>query len=107
MGRLPQSYRVHTTLFPPSLIPHAIHALILTGTLLFASHTQIVLRLAPSMPLIYWAAAAAIVRDAEPTAQEGASPATTKVRWSYVWVWWSVVWGALSVVLWTAFLPPA
>ncbi|KAI0631661.1 GPI mannosyltransferase 2 [Trametes polyzona] len=76
----------------PSIAPHALHALALSLVLLFASHTQIVLRLAASMPLTYWAAAWLLVE--RPRAG----------RW---WVGWSVVWGAVSCVLWAVFLPPA
>ncbi|KAJ7727668.1 glycosyltransferase family 76 protein [Mycena maculata] len=75
-----------------SIAPHAIHALIMCGTLLFASHTQIVLRFAAAMPLTYWAAAWLLVEA--PT-------------WGRAWVTWSILWGALSVLLWGAFLPPA
>ncbi|KAI0641782.1 GPI mannosyltransferase 2 [Trametes meyenii] len=76
----------------PSIAPHVIHALILSLLLLFASHTQIVLRQAASMPLTYWAAAWLLVER------------PVLGRW---WVGWSVVWGALSCVLWAVFLPPA
>ncbi|TFY79432.1 hypothetical protein EWM64_g4582 [Hericium alpestre] len=75
-----------------SITPHAMHALVMSCAYLFASHTQIVLRQAAAMPLVYWAAAWLVVE---------------KPRWGKVWVVWSVVWGAISVVLWTAFLPPA
>ncbi|TFY56167.1 hypothetical protein EVJ58_g7801 [Rhodofomes roseus] len=76
----------------PSIAPHAIHALILTLTLLFAAHTQIILRLAASMPFTYWAAAWLLVEHR---------------RWGKYWVGWSVIWGAVSIILWTTFLPPA
>ncbi|KAI0667402.1 GPI mannosyltransferase 2 [Trametes maxima] len=75
-----------------SIAPHVIHALILSLLLLFASHTQIVLRQAASMPVTYWAAAWLCVER------------PVFGRW---WVGWSVVWGALSCVLWAVFLPPA
>ncbi|KAJ6558584.1 glycosyltransferase family 76 protein [Mycena vulgaris] len=75
-----------------SIAPHAIHALIMCGILLFASHTQIVLRLAASMPITYWAAAWLLLEHP---------------KWGRAWVAWSVVWGAFSVLLWGAFLPPA
>ncbi|CAL1707970.1 unnamed protein product [Somion occarium] len=74
------------------LIPHAVHAFIFTNILLFASHTQIILRLAASMPFTYWAAAYLVMEY--PKAGRA-------------WVTWSVVWGAVSLVLWTTFLPPA
>ena len=76
----------------PALAPHVIHALLMCLILLFASHTQIVLRFAATMPCTYWAAAWLLVER----------PALGK--W---WVGWSVVWGAVSCVLWGAFLPPA
>lgn len=76
----------------PSVAPHAIHAFIFTLMLLFTAHTQIVLRLAASMPFTYWAAAWLLVEHP---------------LWGKRWVTWSVVWGAVSVVLWATFMPPA
>ncbi|KAJ7039270.1 glycosyltransferase family 76 protein [Mycena alexandri] len=76
----------------PSIAPHAIHALIMSAILLFASHTQIVLRLAAAMPITYWAAAWLLLEHP---------------KLGRAWVAWSVLWGALSVLLWGAFLPPA
>jgi phosphatidylinositol glycan class V len=75
-----------------SLTPHAIHAVVFTFILLFASHTQIVLRVAASMPFTYWAAAWVCVKY--PT-------------YGAAWVTWSVLWGLISVILWGTFLPPA
>ncbi|KAJ7188456.1 glycosyltransferase family 76 protein [Mycena filopes] len=75
-----------------SIAPHAIHALFMCSILIFASHTQIVLRLAASMPITYWAAAWLLIEHP---------------KWGRAWVAWSVLWGALSVLLWSAFLPPA
>ncbi|KAJ7251752.1 GPI mannosyltransferase 2 [Mycena haematopus] len=75
-----------------SIAPHAIHALFMSATLLFASHTQIVLRLAASMPITYWAAAWLLLEHP---------------GWGRAWVTWSLLWGALSILLWGAFLPPA
>ncbi|KAI1789903.1 mannosyltransferase [Ganoderma leucocontextum] len=88
----PPSASTPSPFLHPSLAPHAVHALIMALLLLFASHTQIVLRVAASMPCIYWAAAWLLVEQ----------PALG--RW---WVGWSVVWGAVSCMLWAAFLPPA
>lgn len=75
-----------------SITPHVIHSTALGLTLLFAAHTQIALRLASSLPVTYWAAAWLMVEH------PGAG------KW---WVYWSVAWGAVSIVLWTVFLPPA
>ncbi|KAI0320757.1 GPI mannosyltransferase 2 [Amylostereum chailletii] len=76
----------------PSLTPFTVHTVIMCAILLFSSHTQIALRLAPSLPTTYWAAAWLLV---------------SYPRVGRAWVLWSVVWGAVSVVLWGVFLPPA
>ena len=77
---------------PRSLAPHGIHAFVFTFILLFASHTQIILRFAASLPFTYWSAARLLVEHP---------------RLGKWWVGWSVVWGAVSLVLWSTFLPPA
>lgn len=90
------SYVIHTLtsnkVLSSSITPHAIHACVLCWMLLFNSHTQIILRLAPSMPLVYWAAAWLVINH--PMAG----------KW---WVGWSLLWGMVSVLLWSVFLPPA
>ncbi|KAF8513114.1 glycosyltransferase family 76 protein [Hysterangium stoloniferum] len=75
-----------------SVLPHAIHALILALTLLFSAHTQIILRFASALPFTYWCAARLLLE---------------RPSWGRAWVTWSILWGALSVVLWGTFLPPA
>ncbi|KIK67109.1 glycosyltransferase family 76 protein [Collybiopsis luxurians FD-317 M1] len=75
-----------------ALVPHAIQACVLCCTLLFGSHVQIILRLAPSMPLMYWAVAWLVIDH--PKAG----------KW---WVGCSVVWGTIAILLWSVFLPPA
>lgn len=81
--------------FAPSIAPHAIHALLMSSILLFASHTQIVLRLAPSMPFTYWAAAYILTHS------------THHPFLSRFWLPWAWIWSLVSVILWIAFLPPA
>lgn len=76
----------------PSLLPHVFHALALTLLLTLNAHVQIALRVLPSLPLVYWAAAWLLVE---------------RPGWGRAWVAWSVVWGAVSCVLWAVFLPPA
>ncbi|KAL0956090.1 hypothetical protein HGRIS_002258 [Hohenbuehelia grisea] len=101
----------------PSLTPHAIHAFVTASTLLFSANTQIALRLAAALPAVYWAAAwlywrtsereeVKMVRDVRSDARETSQP---KSRWqsSKCYITWSMVWGALSIVLWAGFLPPA
>ncbi|KAG8910533.1 ER membrane glycoprotein subunit of the GPI transamidase complex-like protein [Tulasnella sp. 417] len=77
---------------------HAIHCLIFSLILLFASHVQIVLRLSSSMPYTYWAAASLIMQYKG----EGGG-----WNWARIWVVYLVVWSFVSMVLWATFLPPA
>ena len=81
--------------FRPSVAPHALHALFMSLILLFASHSQIVLRLAPSMPFTYWALAYILAHP-------------HRHPWvSTLWIPCAFIWSFLSVILWVAFLPPA
>ncbi|KAJ3509714.1 hypothetical protein NMY22_g16200 [Coprinellus aureogranulatus] len=134
----------------PALTPHVLHGIFTASLLLFASHTQITLRLAASMPVVYWAAAwlwthtdscaaskidklgsrsgsgenvetsdddelelvapvAEDVSEGDPQTGHGRHGTYNyKYRtWAKAWVYWSAIWGAVSVVLWAAFLPPA
>ncbi|KAL1718758.1 glycosyltransferase family 76 protein [Schizophyllum commune] len=103
------SYTARTTTSPslspflsPALTPHVLHATFMALVLIFASHVQIVLRFAAAMPATYWAGAWLLVR--------GRCAGGDSMPWAWAgraWVAWSVVWGALSVLLWVAFLPPA
>jgi phosphatidylinositol glycan class V len=84
--------RLHCAFQNATITPHAIHGIIFSFILIFASHTQIVLRLAASMPLVYWAAAWLLSEH----------PAIGRL-----WVTWSLLWGITSVICWATFLPPA
>ena len=75
-----------------TITPHAMHAIIFSSILIFASHTQIILRLAPSMPFVYWAAAWLLCEH----------PVLGRL-----WITWSVLWSIMSVICWATFLPPA
>ncbi|KZP34322.1 glycosyltransferase family 76 protein [Athelia psychrophila] len=102
-----------------ALTPHALHALFLTLTILLTGHVQIMLRQAASLPVVYWAAAWLFMggadADADADADANADGKKEKKKrqtgaraaWGRAWVGWSVVWGAVSLVLWVAFLPPA
>lgn len=95
LGQFVRFDRYPDPFFNPSIAPHAIHALLMSCILFFASHTQIVLRLAPSMPFTYWAAAYILTHAKEhPFA-------------SRAWIPWAFTWSVISVILWVAFLPPA
>jgi len=80
-----------------TITPHIIHTIFISFTLLFFSHTQIILRLAAALPTIYWAAAWLLV----------VSPKKPWARCASLWLWWSVLWSFISVGLWAAFMPPA
>ncbi|KDR75401.1 hypothetical protein GALMADRAFT_249454 [Galerina marginata CBS 339.88] len=75
-----------------TITPHVIHSIIFLFILVFASHTQIILRLAASMPVVYWAAAWLL---------------SEHPSFGRLWVIWSVLWSVISTILWAAFLPPA
>lgn len=75
-----------------STIPHAVHALVFSLLILFTSHVQIILRLAASMPFLYWSAARLLIEHPK------------LGKW---WVGWSIIWGLVCVVNWGVFLPPA
>jgi phosphatidylinositol glycan class V len=77
---------------PSTTTAHAMHAMILCLTLLTNAHTQIALRLLPSLPITYWSAAALLLE---------------RPWWGRTYVIWAVLWGTLSVLLWASFLPPA
>ncbi|KAG8217914.1 glycosyltransferase family 76 protein [Butyriboletus roseoflavus] len=91
-GTSPTDPHPPSLFFVPSLLPHVLHALALTLLLTFNAHVQIALRVLPSLPVVYWAAARLVVERPE---------------WGRAWVAWSVVWGAVNCVLWAVFLPPA
>ena len=75
-----------------STTPHAVHALIFSLLILFTSHVQIILRLAASMPFVYWSAARLLLEH------------SNLGKW---WVGWSIIWGLVGLVNWGVFLPPA
>ncbi|KAK7468327.1 ER membrane glycoprotein subunit of the GPI transamidase complex-like protein [Stygiomarasmius scandens] len=82
----------------PTLLPHAIHALIFSFLILFNSHVQIILRLGPSLPVLYIAAAWLVVGDDD---------GSRNWKWGKIWVGWSLTWGVLACTFWAAGLPPA
>ncbi|KAF7322199.1 GPI mannosyltransferase 2 [Mycena kentingensis (nom. inval.)] len=57
-----------------TLLPHAIYALVMCAIYVFASHTQIVLRQAASLPIVYWAAAWLVVEHPEWGEVDDSSP---------------------------------
>jgi phosphatidylinositol glycan class V len=77
---------------PSTTTAHAVHAIVLSFTLLTNAHTQIALRLLPALPSTYWSVATLLIE---------------RPRWGKAYVVWAVLWGAASVILWATFLPPA
>ena len=75
-----------------SVAPHVLHAVIFSAILIFASNTQIALRVSSATPITFWAGAWLLLE---------------RPKAGHMWVRWSMVWGILSIVLWTTFLPPA
>jgi GPI mannosyltransferase 2 len=73
---------------------HGIHAVVIGMLLVFNSHTQIVLRLSSSMPIMSWGMARLAMEN------------TDGRNWrSGVWV--GGLWGITGVMVWGCFLPPA
>ncbi|SJX65610.1 related to GPI18-mannosyltransferase [Sporisorium reilianum f. sp. reilianum] len=74
-------------------VPYVIHAAVLGGVLLFASHVQIALRLATpgGMPAVWW----------------GAAQATLGLRWRGAVLAYVAVQYCVAVVLYAGFYPPA
>ncbi|GAA5898913.1 uncharacterized protein JCM6883_003469 [Sporobolomyces salmoneus] len=81
----------------PALLPFIHLHTATTLLLLVSSHVQIVLRLCIVDPVVWWYAADLVL------ARDG----TEMRRWGERWIWYSVVWGTISIVLWALFLPPA
>lgn len=109
-----------------ALLPFHLQHLLLTALLVFGSHTQIALRTAITDPVVWWNVASVAFRW-EPMyrqASEAGASADNQVKKpetkeelldagkrmttaGRIWVGWAVVWGAISLVLWSAHLPPA
>ncbi|KAK9895103.1 glycosyltransferase family 76 protein, partial [Cystobasidium minutum MCA 4210] len=87
-----QPATIEHTFFNIELLPFVHLHTILTFLLIFASHVQIALRQACTNPVIYWYAAYLVESRSK------------SARW---WTGYCIVWGAVSIVLWTAFYPPA
>lgn len=86
----------------PSALVLIHHAAISAFLLLFMAHTQIALRLAVGMPLVWWGMAEWI-REGQP-----AAAATRKLSRRGRWlVGWLGCWNVLSLCLYAGFYPPA
>jgi GPI mannosyltransferase 2 len=77
---------------PMTTTAHAVHATVFGVTLLTNAHTQIALRLLSALPSTYWSVATLLIE---------------RPRWGKAYVFWAMLWGAASIILWATFLPPA
>jgi phosphatidylinositol glycan class V len=91
-----------------------IHHAVMTFLLIFQSHTQIALRVCSTDPVFWWMLTDIAYKkdgvwldhvDAEQWIYRPDHRGLTKA--GERWIWWSVVWGAISIVLWAGFYPPA
>lgn len=95
------------------LLPFYIHSLALTLLLLFSAHTQIALRVCVTDPVIWWSLAGLAFRWKGSSRSFGAASTDTEgkeddmTRMGKVWVWWTIIYGAMSIVLWAGHYPPA
>ena len=96
-----------------ALFPFYVTHLILTLLLTFSAHSQIALRLCVTDPVVWWTAAqlAFTGQGIAPTGSEGRTVDDEKTihitTFGKAWVWWSVVYGAISIPLWAGHYPPA
>lgn len=74
-----------------------VYQTLMNWLLIFASHTQIALRLAPTDPVLWWTLATSL-----------ATKTSRELAWfEKMWCWWVCIWGAASMVLWAGHYPPA
>ncbi|OXG37989.1 GPI mannosyltransferase 2 [Cryptococcus neoformans Gb118] len=90
---------------PPILFElYSVHLLTM-ALLLFTSHTQIALRVCLGDPVVWWNA----VKLGFDNVQMGETPmGQVKMnKFGRYWIGWTVVWGAVAIVLWAGHYPPA
>jgi hypothetical protein len=102
-----------------ALLPFYIHSLALTLLLLVSAHTQIALRVCATDPTIWWSLAgisfqwrgridtASVKRGLDPDRGMGEAKQYGMTLVGRIWTWWSIVYGAISIVLWAGHYPPA
>ncbi|WWC58574.1 uncharacterized protein I303_101117 [Kwoniella dejecticola CBS 10117] len=112
-----------------------IHHIIMMCLILFNSHVQILLRTCITDPVIWWNVASVSVdwvpetaTEAEPKSGSGKKiknddanspceipqlqPGKREDKWQLngigrFWIYWSVIWGTVSTILWVGHYPPA
>jgi phosphatidylinositol glycan class V len=94
------SPRIKVQQVNPALLPFHLYSLHQTLLLIFSAHTQVALRVAATNPVIWW--------NLAEMSFDWSEAAPRKMRkLGKVWVAWSIVWGAVSIVLWSGHYPPA
>lgn len=104
----------------PRLTPFIHLHTALTCLLFFASHVQIILRVCVTNPVLWWFVADLVLGEGEGEAgEEGGKESGggvergkvdksgERVKWGRRWIGYCVVWGSVSIFLWSGFLPPA
>jgi phosphatidylinositol glycan class V len=89
-------YTCSRTNISPIVMPLVIQHGIMTFLLIFQSHTQIALRVVSTDPVFWWLLTEIAFRDGEGLTRIGRG-----------WIWWTVIWGAISIALWAGHYPPA
>jgi phosphatidylinositol glycan class V len=85
------------TSLPGVALPLVIQHAVMTFLLIFQSHTQIALRVLSTDPVFWW-----LLTD---LAFKPDGRGLTKA--GRAWIWWTVIWGSVSIVLWAGHYPPA
>lgn len=86
---------------PVRLAPFIVHHAVMTLLLIFGSHTQIALRVISTDPVFWWLLADNAFTPGSDKTERGMT------RAGQAWLWWTVIWGAVSIVLWAGHYPPA
>jgi phosphatidylinositol glycan class V len=89
-------YTRSRTNLSPIVMPLVVQHGIMTFLLIFQSHTQIALRVVSTDPGFWWLLADIAFENGGGLTRIGRG-----------WIWWTVIWGALSTVLWAGHYPPA
>jgi hypothetical protein len=90
----------------PEAAPFFLIHTITTLILVFASHTQIALRVSMGNPVLFWIVGAFVSSSSSRVNHRRGGGGRT-AKWARRGVVWSCTWGAVSLVLWAGFYPPA
>ncbi|KAH8083507.1 GPI mannosyltransferase 2 [Filobasidium floriforme] len=100
----------------PQTAPFFLIHTLTTLILVFASHTQIALRVSMGNPVLFWIVGAFVSSSSSNSSRKyrrggggggGGGGRGRTARWARRGIVWSCTWGAVSLVLWAGFYPPA